>query len=58
MAAIPLHLAIVLSATRSPSKRHLAGPLTVATLILGVSRVGETAVPSARCHSTLRAVRG
>ena len=53
LVAIPLHLAIVLRATRSPSKRHRAGPRTVATLILGVSLVGVTASPSFRYHSTL-----
>lgn len=58
LAAIPLQRAIVLSATLSPRRRHLAGPLTVATLILGSSLVGETAAPSARCHSTLCGVRG
>lgn len=53
LVAIPLQRAIVLSATRSPSKRHRAGPRTVATLILGWSRVGVTSAPSFKHHSTL-----
>jgi hypothetical protein len=34
MVAIPLHLASILSPTRSPSKSCRAGPRTMATLVL------------------------
>ena len=51
---MPLHRARVLRATRSPRSKHRAGPLTVATLIFGVSFDGETAEPSFRCQVTLR----
>jgi len=56
--AIPEQRASVLSATRSPSSKQRAGPVTVATLIFGFDAVGATAAPSARCHSTLSAWRG
>lgn len=55
--AMPLHRARVLRATRSPRSKHRAGPLTVATLILGASFDGETAEPSFRCQVTLRRAR-
>lgn len=51
--AIPEHLANVFNATLSPRSKFLAGPLTVATLILGCSAVGRTGEPSVRCQVTL-----
>ena len=46
--AIPEQRANVFSATRSPRRRFLAGPVTVATLA-----IGSNSVPSFICHSTL-----
>jgi hypothetical protein len=48
--AIPLHLARVLSATRSPKSSCLAFPRTMATLVLVL---GGTTDPSGSNHSTL-----
>jgi hypothetical protein len=48
--AIPLHLARVFKATRSPSKSCLAFPRTMATLVLVF---GGTTDPSGINHSTL-----
>jgi len=46
--AMPLHLASMLRATLSPSRRCLALPRTVATCLMGWN-----ASPSFMCHSTL-----
>lgn len=51
--AIPEHRARVLRATLSPRSKQRAGPVTVATLILGSEDVGRTWAPSSRYHSTL-----
>ena len=48
--AMPLHLARVLRATRSPSSRCLALPRTSATLVFVLGGMTE---PSGRNHSTL-----
>src|SRR5579859_1209224 len=46
--AMPEHRARTLSATRSPRRSFLAGPVTVATLA-----TGSNSAPSVKCHSTL-----
>lgn len=48
LVAIPLHLARMFRATRSPSKRCRALPWTVAICL-----TGSKYAPSLRCHSTL-----
>ena len=48
LVAIPEQRDKVFSATRSPSRSFLAGPVTVATFA-----IGENSVPSDMCHSTL-----
>lgn len=51
LVAMPLHLASMLSATRSPRRICRTLPLTVATCLMG-SKV----YPSSICHSTLQSI--